>query len=91
MLMEKGISISADRIKVILALPGPKCIEDNRGFLDALSYTRSFLDGFAEITAPLVRRTRSDVGPKTVLKKLSGLHNVKRFSRQARPNLCAGS
>ena len=29
---EKGISISRDRIKAILALPEPECIKDNRGF-----------------------------------------------------------
>ena len=37
---EKGISISADRIKAILALPEPECIKDNRGFLGTcLLYT----------------------------------------------------
>ena len=35
---EKGISISADRIKAILALPEPECIKDNRGCLGPLNY-----------------------------------------------------
>ena len=43
----KGISISADRIKAILALPEPDCIKDNRGFLGTLNYVRRFIDGYA--------------------------------------------
>ena len=57
---EKGISISADRIKTILALPEPVCIKDNRGFLGTLNYVRRFIDSCAEITAPLVELTRKD-------------------------------
>ena len=39
---EKGISISADRIKPLLALHEPGCIKDNRGFLGTLNYVRPF-------------------------------------------------
>ena len=37
---EKGISISADRIKAILALPEPEYIIDNRGFLGTVTGSR---------------------------------------------------
>ena len=57
---KKGISISADRVKAILALPEPECIKDNRGVLGTLNYVRRFLDGYAEITAPLVELTRKE-------------------------------
>ena len=57
---KKSISISADRIKAILALPEPDCIKDNRGFLRTLNYVCRFIDGYAEITAPLVELTRKD-------------------------------
>ena len=40
---ERGISISADRIKVIIALPEPECIQDNRGFLGTLNYVLRFI------------------------------------------------
>ena len=55
---EKGVSISADRIKAILALSEPDCIKDNRGFLGTLNYVCRFIDGYAEITALLVELTR---------------------------------
>ena len=54
---EKGISISADRIKAILTLPEPECIKDNRELLGTLNYVRRSIDGYAEITAPLVKLT----------------------------------
>ena len=37
---EKNILISADRVKVFLALPEPECIKVNRGFLGTLNYVR---------------------------------------------------
>ena len=39
---EKGISITADRIKAILALPEPECTKNNRGFLGTLNYFPPF-------------------------------------------------
>ena len=35
---EKGILISADLIKAILALPQPECIKNNRGYLGTLNF-----------------------------------------------------
>ena len=51
---EKGISISANRIKAILPLPEPACIKDNHGFLGTLNDVHRLRDGSAEITATLV-------------------------------------
>ena len=81
---EKGISISADRIKAILALPEPECIKDNRGFLGTLNYVRRFIDGYAEITAPLVELTRKDFVKKTAFKKAFGPAQREAFARAKR-------
>ena len=62
---EKGISISADRIKAILALPEPECMKYNRGFVGTLNHVRRFIDGYAKITAPLVGLTRKDFAKNT--------------------------
>ena len=69
---EKGISISADRIKTILVLPEPVCIKDNRGFLGTLNYVRRSIDGYAEIRAPLVELTRKGFVKKTASRRLLG-------------------
>ena len=75
---EKGISISADRIKAILALPEPDCIKDNRGFLGTLNYVHRYIDGYAEITAPLVKLTRKDLSKRPLSRRLlGGPRNVK--------------
>lgn len=39
---EKGIAISTTRVNATLALPEPKCIKDNKAFLDTLNYVRRF-------------------------------------------------
>ena len=76
-ILEKGVSISADRIEAILALPEPECIKGNREFLGTLNYVRRFMDGYAEITAPLVELTSKEFVKKTAFKKLLGPRNVK--------------
>ena len=69
---EKGISISVDRIKDILALPRPEWIKDNRGFVGTPNYVRRFIDGYAEITAPLVELTRKDFVKRPLSRRLLG-------------------
>ena len=81
---EKGISISADRVQAILALPQPECIKDNRGFLGTLNYVRRCIDGYAEITAPLVELTRKDYVKKTAFKKAFGPAQREAFARAKR-------
>ena len=81
---EKGIPISANRVKAILVLPEPECIKYNRGFLGTLNYVRRFMDGYAEITAPLVEHTRKDYVKNTALKKAFGLAQREAFARAKR-------
>ena len=80
----KGISISADCIRAFLALPEPECIKDNRGCLGTLSYVRRFIDGYAEITAPLVELTRKGFVKKTAFKKALGTAQREAFARAKR-------
>ena len=82
---EKGISISTDRVKAIIALPEPECIEDNRGFLGTINYVRRFIDGYAEITAPLVELTRKDMSKRLLSRRRLGPHNVKRLLARSVP------
>ena len=74
---EKGISISADRIKAILTLPEPECIKDNRELLGTLNYVRRSIDGYTEITAPLVELSRKDLSKRPLSRTLLGPRNVK--------------
>ncbi|CAN0550799.1 unnamed protein product, partial [Laminaria digitata] len=70
-----------DRIKAILALPEPECIKDNRAFLGTLNYVGRFIDGYAEITAPLVELTRKDFIKKAAFKKEFGPPQREAFAR----------
>ena len=81
---EKGISISPDRIKAILALPEPECIKDNRGFLGTPNHVRRFVDGYAQITAPLVELARKDFVKKTAFKKAFGAAQREAFASAKR-------
>ena len=78
------MSLSADRIKAILALPEPECIKDNRRFLGTLNYAPRFIGGYAEITAPLVELTRKDFVEKAAFKKPFGPALREAFARAKR-------
>ena len=82
---EKGISISADRIKAISALPELDCIKDNRGFLGTLNYVRRYIDGYAEIKAPLVKLTRKDLSKRPISRRLLCPSNVKLLLARSAP------
>ena len=59
----------------------PECIKDNRGCLGPLNYVRRFIDGYAEITAPLVELTRKEFVKRTAFKKAFGLAQREAFAR----------
>ena len=65
------------RIKAILALPEPECIKDNRELLGTLNYVRRSIDGYTEITAPLVELSRKDLSKRPLSRTLLGPRNVK--------------
>ena len=67
--------------KPFLALPEPECIKDNRGSLGTLNYIRCFIDGYAEIAAPLIELARKDFVKKTAFKKAFGSAQREAFAR----------
>ena len=69
------------------ALPEPECIKDNRGLLGTLNYVRRFIDGYAEITAPLVELTRKYYVKKTAFKKAFGPAQREAFLARSMPYL----
>ena len=84
---EKGISISADRMKAILAPPEPECNKDSRRLLGILNCVRRFMDGDVEITAPRVELTGKGFVKKIALTKAFGPAQREAFAR-ARRNPC---
>ena len=59
-------------------------MKDNRGFLGTLNYVRRSVDGYAEITAPLVELTRKGFVKKTAFKKAFGPAQREAFGRAKR-------
>ena len=57
----EGTRTDPTKVSQVLSWPRPSNLEELRSFLGLASYYRKFIQGFAQITEPLMRLTRKDV------------------------------
>lgn len=56
----KGISLHANKVKVILEWEAPKTVKGVRAFIGFANFYRRFIKDFSKITAPLIVLTKKD-------------------------------
>ena len=61
MVSEKGVTIDEDKIQAIKDLPRPMDATGVRSFVGVVNYFRQFIQGYAEIAAPLFELTKKKV------------------------------
>ena len=57
MLSEKGVETDPEKIRCVADWPTPSCLRELKQFLGLASYYRRFVEGFAQIAAPLYALT----------------------------------
>ncbi|KAI0993287.1 hypothetical protein K3495_g14897, partial [Podosphaera aphanis] len=55
-----GVTVDSNKVKAILDWQAPTSVKGIRSFLGFANFYRCFIDGFAEITAPLTNLTKKD-------------------------------
>jgi len=58
---EAGVEVQRKKVEVVKKWPQPRNLQDVRSFLGLCGYYRRFIDGFADLAAPLYDLTKKDV------------------------------
>ena len=55
---ESGVHHDIDKVEVIRAMPEPRTVREDRGFIGAIGYYRRFIPAFSRIATPLIALTK---------------------------------
>ena len=58
---KKGLEVDMHKVKAILTLVAPTCVQEIRGFLGCVGYYQRFIDGYARKAIPLMELFKKDV------------------------------